>query len=160
MNHRRVDGGWYISMVRQLHVVLCTNTTLLSAPQRQAVSKACHACVQVQTSLRIPLKKAAIQAYQDDIDDLLDQVITICMPSTPSECQSIKYHWPRHWAITRREIGTAAMEKSLERKLGETHGRTNFVYTNSKGDKEVQASPPHDAPPTAHLPLHYLFALY
>jgi len=52
---------------------------------------------------------------------MLDQTVAIATSSTASECASIKYHWPRHWGATRRELGCAADEKSLERKLGEAY---------------------------------------
>jgi len=52
---------------------------------------------------------------------------------SPSKCQSIKFHWPRHWGHTRRNLGCAADEKSLERKLGETHKKM-FKYTSGKDD--------------------------
>ena len=76
--------------------------------------------------------------YQADIDALLHLMVAICAPSTPSECKSIKFHWPRHWAQTRAELGCSALEKSLERKLGEAH-KKNFAYTNKqKGQKDIQ----------------------
>ena len=46
---------------------------------------------------------------------------------------SIKFHWPRHWAFTRRQLGCAADEKILERKLGETHKKM-YKYTSKKYD--------------------------
>jgi hypothetical protein len=46
---------------------------------------------------------------------------------------SIKFHWPRHWAFTRRQLGCAADEKSLERKLGETHKKM-YKFTSKKDD--------------------------
>jgi hypothetical protein len=49
---------------------------------------------------------------------------------------SIKFHWPLHWWLTRREFGCSANEKSLERMLGEAQ-KTHFKHTNSCYDVEV-----------------------
>ena len=135
---RRVDGGWYISMVRHLHVVICSSTDLLTRQQRFDFAELCHCLYKVHYALRKPVLKSELQAYQAEIDDLLRRAVLLCQPNSPSNCNSIKFHWPRHWSQTRREIGCAAMEKSLERKLGETHGKKNFVFTNSEGNKEVK----------------------
>ena len=64
-------------------------------------------------------------------------VIALNTKYTPSDCNSIKYHWPYHWSDTRRELGCSAAEKSLERKLGEVQKR-NFKYTNGRNDVEVR----------------------
>ena len=135
-NFRRIDGGWYISMVRQLHVCLCTTTEYFNATTRRDIAKAFETCVRVHTNLRCPVRKDGLKDYQWLINDLLTRMVAICTPSTPSECKSIKFHWPRHWAQTRKDLGCSAMEKSLERKLGETH-KKNFRFTNTKGSKEV-----------------------
>ena len=91
----------------------------------------------VHASLRIPLLKQDLAVYQGTINDLLTAMIVICTPSTKSKCRSIKYHWPHHWNDTRRELGCAAHEKSLERKLAEAQKR-NFKFTNGRYDVEVQ----------------------
>ena len=135
-NFRRIDGGWYISMIRQLHVCLCTTNEFLPPNIRREVALALELCVKVHTSLRCPVRKDALESYQDDINELLRRNVDICTPSTPSECKSIKFHWPRHWSATRRDLGCSAHEKSLERKLGETH-KKNFKFTNAKGSKDV-----------------------
>ena len=81
--------------------------------------------------------KSDVDIYNANIKRLYKLTIDLCGPYSPSGCKSIKYHWPLHWASTRIQIGFAAMEKSLERKLGETHGKANFRFTNYKGNKEV-----------------------
>ena len=106
--------------------------------ERAQVAAACTLCVRVHCAVRLPVKKDKLIEYQQDIDALLDLAVTICTPSTPSRCRSIKFHWPRHWSQTRAELGCSALEKSLERKLGESH-KKNFVYTNKqKGQKDIQ----------------------
>ena len=106
--------------------------------QRAQVAAACSLCVKVHCALRLQVRKDKLTEYQEDINALLQLAVTICAPSTPSRCQSIKFHWPRHWAQTRAELGCSAQEKSLERKLGEAH-KKNFAYTNKQKDqKDIQ----------------------
>jgi hypothetical protein len=46
----------------------------------------------------------------------------------------MKYnYWPLHWAHTRLQLGCAAEEKTLERKLGQSQKR-NFRFTNHQED--------------------------
>ena len=96
----------------------------------------------VHASLRIPLLKENLAVYQGTINDLLTAMIIICTPSTKSKCKSIKYHWARHWKDIRGELGCAAHEKSLERKLAEAQKR-NFKFTNGRYDVEVHTPAPH-----------------
>ena len=111
---RRIDGSWYVSILRRLWVVLCGSTSFFLRPERLQVASAIATCLKVHASLRHPVLKAELGLYQD-------QIVTIATSSTASDCASIKYHWPRHWGATRRELGCAADEKSLERKLGEAY---------------------------------------
>jgi hypothetical protein len=84
----------------------------------------------------MPVRKLELPAYQQCINELLLVMVEICTPSSKSDCKSVKYHWPRHWGDTRQQLGCAAAEKSLERKLAETQKR-NFKYTNKKDTMEV-----------------------
>jgi hypothetical protein len=133
--HRRIDGGWHIAMARHLHVYLCTSDLLSEATKRK-LGQAYHLLFEVHSALRNPVPKHQLQAYQQTINGLLLLMVEICAPSSKTSCNSIKYHWPRHWADTRRQLGCSAAEKSLERKLAETQKR-NFKYTNKKDDMEV-----------------------
>jgi hypothetical protein len=137
---RRIDGGWYISILRHLHVVLCTTTVFFQPVERKLVAAACALCIKVHCNLRLPLAKANVDAYQEDINKLLALAVEICEPSTPSACASIKFHWPRHWSQTRLQLGCSAHEKSLERKLGETH-KKHYAYTNKKKDEKEVRTP-------------------
>ena len=130
-NARRIDGGWYISILRHLHVALCTTPDFFQPYERAKVGAACALCIRVHCALRLPLKKHSVEMYQETINELLKLAVDICAPSTPSECQSIKFHWPRHWSQTRIELGCSAHEKTLERKLGESH-KKNYAYTNKQ----------------------------
>jgi hypothetical protein len=87
--------------------------------------------------IRNPLKKCDIVKYKEHFMTLVARLIQICRPFTKSGCKSIKFHQPYHWYLTRIEIGCAAMEKSLERMLGETQKKP-FKYTNSRFDVEDQ----------------------
>lgn len=94
---------------------------------------------QVHAALQLPLLKSDAAQYQSDIDALLSLMVAINRPFSKSECNSIKYHWPRHWIGTRISLGCAAHEKSLERKLAETQKR-NYKFTNHLSTKEVPNS--------------------
>jgi hypothetical protein len=51
------------------------------------------------------------------------------MPFSKAKCNSYKFHSPYHWGATRVEIGCAADEKSLEKKLAESQKR-HYAFTN------------------------------
>ena len=85
---------------------------------------------------RNPVFKTAINGYKQDHEEFLQMLIHICKPSTKSRCKSIKFHQPTHWYLTRTDMGCAAMEKSLEKMLGESKKKT-FKFTNSRFDIEV-----------------------
>ena len=62
---------------------------------------------QVHAALQLPLLKSDAAQYQSDIDALLSLMVAINRPFSKSECNSIKYHWPRHWIGTRISLGCA-----------------------------------------------------
>jgi hypothetical protein len=132
---RRINGGWHIPIARQLHVFLST-TPLLTPALRLQISGAHCLLFKTHSALRNPLKKDGLRVCQETINDLLDRMVLLCAPHSPSQCNSIKRHWPRHWADTRRELGCSAAEKSLERKLGEAQKR-NCKFANGKNNIEV-----------------------
>ena len=132
---RRIDGGWHISMARHLQVFVGT-TDMLSRATKSKFARVFDLLFHVQSSLRLPVRRIHLGQYQESINDLLDIMVQINAPSTKSACNSIKYHWPRHWSDTRRELGCSAAEKSLERKLGEVHKR-NFSFTNTRFNVDV-----------------------
>jgi hypothetical protein len=134
---RRIDGGWHIAIARHLQVFVGT-TNMLSAPTKGKFARLYDLLFNVHTSLRLPVASTALPTYQETINDLLDSMVDVCAPSVKSNCNSIKYHWPRHWSDTRRELGCSAAEKSLERKLGEIQ-KKNFAYTNSRYSVDVSA---------------------
>jgi hypothetical protein len=133
---RRIDGGWHISIARHLQIFL-GNTNMIGTASKEKYAVAYGLVFAVHTNLRLPVLKQGLQDYQDTINELLNALVDICLPSTPkSLCNSIKFHWPRHWADTRRQLGCAAAEKSLERKLGEIQKR-NFAFTNARHNVSV-----------------------
>jgi hypothetical protein len=136
INSRRIDGGWHISMARHLQVFVGT-TDLISSATKAKFAKVYDLLFNVHAGLRLPVPRTHLGQYQETIDDLLVAMMEINIPSTKSKCNSIKYHWPRHWADTRRELGCSAAEKSLERKLGEIQKR-NYSFTNSRYDVDVR----------------------
>jgi hypothetical protein len=127
-----VDGAFHISMARHLHVYLCTLDGLPTM-MKQRIGRAYELLFQVHQNLRLPVHKTAIQEYQNTIDSLLVMVKIIYRPFSKTNCNSIKFHYPIHWGDTRVELGCAADEKSLERKLGESQKR-HFKFTNRKFD--------------------------
>jgi hypothetical protein len=135
-NKRRVNGGWHIAMARHLRVFFTTTDLFPLALQTQ-FGEAYTLLMKVHTAVRIAVPKNGLVVYQGVINDLLNAMVQLCSPHVPSKCNSIKYHWPRHWQDTRRELGCSANEKSLERKLGETQ-KKNFKFTNGRNDVEVR----------------------
>jgi hypothetical protein len=133
---RRINGGWWIAIARQLRIFLCC-TDLICDDTRQQLSEALHMLLKVHHAVRYPILKSALNEYEDSIKDVLTAMIGICEGHTPSGCHSIKYHWPLHWWITRREFGCSADEKSLERMLGEAQ-KLHFKHTNSRYNIEVK----------------------
>jgi hypothetical protein len=132
---RRIDGGWHIAIARHLQIFVGT-TDMLSARTKGKFARLYDLVFHVHSSLRLPIPTTDLSTYQADINDLLDTMVDVCAPSVKSKCNSIKFHWPRHWGDTRRELGCSAAEKSLERKLGEIQ-KKNFAYTNSRYDVDV-----------------------
>ena len=135
-NERRINGGWHVAIARHMHVFFAT-TDVLPEEDTTRVGEAYSLLLVVHQDLRNPVEKNAGRQYQGAVNDLLQVMVHICADHSPSRCHSIKYHWPRHWWDTRRELGCAAAEKSLERKLGEVQKR-NYQYTNGRCDVEVR----------------------
>lgn len=132
---RRIDGGWHISMARHLQIFL-GNTNMIGTASKDKYAVAYDLIFAVHTNLRLPVLKRGLTDYQDTINGLLNILVEICQPSTKKLCNSIKFHWPRHWSDTRRQLGCAAAEKSLERKLGEIQKR-NYAFTNARHNVSV-----------------------
>jgi hypothetical protein len=137
---RRINGGWWVAIARQFRMFLCF-TDLVCTETRKVLSKALRLLLKVHHALRNPILKTELQNYDNTIHDLVTAMISICGPHSPSGCNSIKFHWPFHWWLTRREFGCHANEKSLERMLGEAQ-KTNFKLTNSRYNVEVMSSSP------------------
>ena len=133
---RRINGGWHVAIARHLHVYLAT-TPLLPLATRAKIGEAYSLLLEVHSSLRYAVLKTDLRRYQGVINDLLKAMVDMNTKYTPSNCNSIKYHWAFHWADTRRELGCSAAEKSLERKLGEVQKR-NFKFTNGRFNVEVR----------------------
>ena len=131
-----VDGAFHIAMARHLHVYLC-NVDILPVDMKQTFGRAYELLFQVHNSLRLPVKKCDLQEYQNNIDSLMVMLKKICRESSPSDCNSIKFHYPIHWGHTRFELGCAADEKSLEKKLSESQKR-HYTFTNGKCDVDAQ----------------------
>ncbi len=71
------------------------------------------------------------------IDDLLAIILEMSFPYVKCQGNSIKFHWPSHWVYFRLQLGCAAAEKTLERKLAETQNK-NYRFTNGKGNIDCQ----------------------
>lgn len=133
---RRINGGWWISIARQLRIFFCA-TGLVSNDTKKRNQNALNLLFEVHHLLRSHVLKANILEFQNKINDLLAAMIEICGPHTTSGCNSIKFHWPYHWGQNRQELGCTAEEKSLERMLGESQKKF-FKHTNAKFDVEAQ----------------------
>ena len=137
LSEKTIDGGWHISISRHLRVFLCT-TTLLRNNTKKLYATAFTLLLTVHTSLRLPLKKTLVGQYQKDINELLHLMRKIARRCTirGKGVDVIKLHLPYHWADTRIQLGCAAAEKSLERKLGEAQ-KKYFPMTNGKNGAQV-----------------------
>ena len=138
LKNRRIDGGWHISIARHLQIFLGT-TYLICDETKAKFARMYDLLFAVHFSLRQPVRKTHLGQYQATINDFLDSMVEICQYSTKSKCNSIKFHWPRHWADTRRDLGCSAAEKSLERKLGEIQ-KKYFSKTNSRYNVDVSTT--------------------
>jgi hypothetical protein len=98
---RRINGGWWISIARQLNIFLCV-TKLISDATRSKLCDALSLLFEVHHGLRNPLCKDDLNSYQNKINFLLTALVNIATPWSKSQCQSIKFHWPRHWGHTRQ----------------------------------------------------------
>ncbi len=96
-------------------------------------------CSSITVNTFLPLQKQVekhvLRNTQEllDINELLECIKHICERTSPSACNSAKYHLPYHWLDTRLQLGCSAAEKSLERKLGEAQ-KKYFPFTNGKQD--------------------------
>ena len=135
-NGNRIDGGWHMSITRHLHVWLCTSD-VLSRDKKLLCATACSKLYEVDAFLRWPVKRSKLAYYSLLIDELLHILVEISIPYVKCQGNSIKFHWPRHWVYFRLNLGCAAAEKTLERKLAETQKKF-FRFTNGKGDIDSQ----------------------
>ena len=136
LDGKRVDGGWHIAISRTLHIALCTNRNVRRS-NKIKIAEAYKLMYLVHEGLRRHLPKEDTGLYQNNINSLLEAMIALHRPFSKSDCNSVKYHWPRHWIDTRTTLGCSAAEKSLERKLSETQ-KKNFRLTNNRADAHVQ----------------------
>ena len=132
ISEKRIDGGWHVSIARQFRIFMCT-TSLLTNNTKKMFREAYNLLLVVHVSLRVPLHKKDEALYQLNINALLECMKRICESTTPSGCNSVKYHLPYHWLYIRLQIGCSASEKSLERKLGEAQ-KKYFAFTNGKSN--------------------------
>ena len=141
LSEKTIDGGWYISIARHLRVFLCT-TTLLRNNTKKLYATAFSLLFTVHASLRLPLKKTLVGQYQMDINELVHFIkkISRTCPMRGKGVDVVKLHLPYHWAHTRMQLGCAAAEKSLERKLGEAQ-KKYFPLTNGKDGAQVCIGP-------------------
>ena len=135
-NVKRINGGWWISIARQLRIFYCF-TTLVCDETKKRYSKALQLLFEVHHQLRNHILKLYIDEFQNTINNLLVAMIDVCRPNFPSGCKSIKFHWGYHWAESRIQLGCTADEKSLERMLGESQKKF-FKSTNARYDIDRQ----------------------
>jgi hypothetical protein len=135
-NGNRIDGGWHMSITRHLHVWLCTSE-IFTNDKKLFCASACSKLYEVDAFLRWPAKKTKMAYYSMLIDDLLTILLEMSIPYVKCQGNSIKFHWPRHWVYFRLQLGCAAAEKTLERKLAETQKKF-YKFTNGKGNIDYQ----------------------
>jgi hypothetical protein len=77
-------------------------TKIVSDTTRTKFCDALSLLFEVHHGLRNPLHKDDLDCYQGKINFLLATLVDIGLPWSKSQCNSIKYHWPRHWGQTRQ----------------------------------------------------------
>jgi hypothetical protein len=101
---RRINGGWWIAIARQLSIFLCV-TDIISDITRKIFCTALNLLFEVHHALRNYLHKRHLAEYQTNINILLTALVDIGLPVSkkgiPGE-NCIKLHWPRHWSQTRQ----------------------------------------------------------
>ena len=97
--------------------------------------KLCHCVYKVHNASRKPVLKRGLDSYQAEIDDLLRRAVLLCKPCLPSECASIKYHWPRYWPQTRREMDARLWRRGW---IGSLVKRTGRKISFSRIPKETR----------------------
>ena len=76
VKRRRIDGSWYMPMIRQLHVILVDpSVTILPDKMKRQVTSACNRIYKVHAALRLPLAKTGLTAYQDNVNSCLEEVV-------------------------------------------------------------------------------------
>ena len=125
-----------MSITRHLHVWLCTSE-IFTNDKKLFCASACSKLYEVDAFLRWPAKKSKMAYYSMLIDDLLTILLEMSIPYVKCQGNSIKFHWPRHWVYFRLQLGCAAAEKTLERKLAETQKKF-YKFTNGKGNIDYQ----------------------
>ena len=88
---RRIDGSWWMPIIRQLHVILIDPlVTILPDDVKALVARACTSIYAVHAALRLPVPKTGLVAYQAQIDTCLDQIVGTFLGPFPSLhiCQS------------------------------------------------------------------------
>ncbi len=128
-----MDGAFHVAVARHMHVYLC-NVECLPVAMKQKFGRAYELLFQVHNNLRMPVKKLTLE---NTIDSLLVMLKSICRESSASDCNSIKFHAPHHWGDTRWELGCAADEKTLEKKLSESQKR-HYSFTNRKSNIDAK----------------------
>ena len=126
----RINGGWWISIARHLRIFFCF-TTLISDATKVVFAEAFQMLLKIHHMTRNPVFKTDINDYKKDHEEFLKMLVHICAPSTKTRCRSIKFHQPTHWYQTRIDLGCAAMEKSLEKMLGESQKKPSSLQTHA-----------------------------
>jgi len=81
---RRIDGSWYMPMIRQLHVILVDpQVELLRDDVKRKVADACISIYEVHAALRLPLLKSGTTEYQGTVNGCLDKSLVRTSPRNP-----------------------------------------------------------------------------
>ena len=80
---RRINGGWWISIARQLKIFFCV-TTIVSDATRTKFCDALSLLCEVHHGLRNPVHKDDLEIYQGRINFLLTTLVDIALPRSKS----------------------------------------------------------------------------
>ena len=103
LNEKRIDGGWHVSIARHVRIFLCT-TTLLRNKTKRLYAKAYHLLFTVHVALRMPLPKTQLGMYQENVNELVEQIKMIARECTQAACtQHFKTDCSRVCLVVRRQ---------------------------------------------------------
>lgn len=135
---KRLNGMYYWSMLRQIHVVLA-GSNLLTRSEKIQLFGTCDLCYQVLEGIHHPVSKRndGAKAFQTVATEFARSLIVCWEPHSKSKCRSIKWHLILHWSWFLEQMGAFSDERTLEKELGILFKKP-YKLTNHRADHNDQ----------------------